>query len=85
MTILLLIACALLGLSMLLLFGPHLMAYGREGLKQVLARAEVQLLGGGLASAFALLLFAPHTGSALISAGETVQVVAQHVAGMRFF
>lgn len=81
MTLLLFIAFALLLLSAALFFGPQLIVYGRGGLRDAMARPEAQLVGGALATCLALLLFAPLAGSALISGGETVQVMASTSPG----
>ena len=84
MTLLLILAGALLALSAALFFGPQLVIYGPQGLRAAVRRPEAQLVGGCLASAFALLLFAPHAASALISGGQTVQVVATTLMGLSF-
>lgn len=84
MTILLLIAGAFLGLSLLMLFGPQFAAYGRAGLRDALKRPEAKILGSGLATGMTVLLFAPLIASALISGGKTVQVVAATLMGLSF-
>lgn len=84
MTILLLIAGAFLGLSLLLLFGPQFAAYGRAGLGDALRCPEARILGSSLATGMAVLLCAPLTASALISGGKTVQVVAETLMGLSF-
>ena len=84
MTILLLIAAALLVLSAALFFGPQLVIYGPAGLRDAARRPEAQFVGGCILSALALLFFAPLAGSALISGGETVQVVVTNLLGRRF-
>lgn len=76
MTILLLTAAAFLALSMALFFGPQFVAYGTPGLRDAFQRPEAKLIAGGLATAIALLLFAPVISSVLISDGQAVQVVA---------
>ena len=83
MTIPLLIAAALLGLSLLLFFGPQMVAYGRAGLRDALDRPEAKIIASGLVSAMALLLFAPLAGSGLISGEETGQVVATILTGSK--
>lgn len=82
MTIALFIAAALFGLSLLLFFGPQMVAYGKAGLRDALDRSEAKIIASGLVTAMALLLFAPLVGSGLISDGETGQVVATTLTGL---
>ncbi|WP_084396334.1 hypothetical protein [Henriciella aquimarina] len=83
MTLLLVLAGLLLVLSAALFFGPQLAVYGMDGLRDALKRPEAQLIAGTLVSILALLLFAPLTGSALISGGQTGQVVGDSMQGLR--
>lgn len=84
MTLLLFIAAGFLALSAALFFGPHAVAYGLPGLRDAFRRPEAQVIAGALATALALLLFAPVAASTLIPGGETVQVVAETLTGQRF-
>ena len=83
MMILLLLAGALLCLSAALFFGPQLVAFGTDGLREALTRPEGRLVCACLVSAFVLLLVAPSASSILISGGKTVQVVAHIPTGLR--
>ena len=83
MTIALFIAAALFGLSLLLFFGPQMVAYGQAGLRDALNRPEAKIIASGLVTAMALLLFAPLASSGLISGEETGQVVASTLTGSK--
>ncbi len=78
------LAALFLGLSAALFFGPQLVAYGADDMRNALRRPEAFTILGGLLTAFVLLLFAPHAGSALISGGEAVQVVTTKIMGLSF-
>ena len=81
MMIALVLAGALLCLSVALFFGPPLVIYGMNGLRDAFARPEAKLVSVGLGCAFALLLLVPAGASGLISGGKTVQVVAETPTG----
>ncbi|WP_300377402.1 hypothetical protein [Henriciella sp.] len=84
MMILLVLAGVLLVLSAALFFGPQLVAYGPHGLREAFSRPEAHLVTLALAGILAWLLFGTSMVSALISGGETVQVMAGHLMGPRF-
>lgn len=84
MTILLFIASALLGLSLLLFFGPAFAMFGWPGVRDALKRPEGRIVGGALTTGMAVLLFAPVAASTLISGEKAVQVVAATVMGLSF-
>lgn len=81
MSLLILIAIAFLGLAAALFFGPYLVAYGPDGLRDLVRRGDARFLGLFLAAALALAVFAPGTDPALISDTASVQLVPQDMTG----
>ena len=81
MSLLIILAAALLVLSAALCFGPQLVIYGPSSLRELARRTDARLVSLLIAAAIALLLFASPSGSSLISQGETGQLVATDTPG----
>ena len=84
MLILTLIAGVFLFLSAALFFGPQLYIFGPQILPELARKPEVRFVGAALVTATAFLLLSPALGSALISGGNTVQLMAEAVLGLTF-
>lgn len=81
MSFLILIAVALLALAGTLFFGPYLVVYGPDGLRDLVRRGDARLLSLFLITALAFAVFAPGTDPALISDTASVQLVPQDTTG----
>ena len=67
MTLLVLIALALLLLAGALFFGPYFIAYGPDGFRDIVRRGDARMIGLFLVSAFILAILLPGGDVALIS------------------
>ena len=81
MTLLILLACILLLASAALLFGPQLVTYGTDGLRDLARRGDARFVSAFLIGALCLLVFAARPATVLISSGDTVQVVQNEPVG----
>lgn len=78
------IAFALLVLSALLFVGPQIVAYGPRAIPAMMRQPEARFVGGCFASLIVMALIAPGFGAALMTGGETLQMVALELSGLSF-
>ena len=84
MAVLLIVACALLGLAAFCFFGAPYLIFGRGALAGVVSRPEAKTAAGVLATGAIAVVMAPLGWMALISSGEQAQVFAAHISGLSF-
>lgn len=78
------LAFVFLCLSAMLLFGPQLVVYGPKAFPNMLKNQQVRYVGGFLTSAAVMLICAPHLGSAMLTGGEHITLVAVDLVTMSF-
>lgn len=78
------IAAILLFLSAACFFGPQLVIYGPRAVPLMLKQGQARFIGAFLASAAILSIIAPHFGSAVLSGGEAITLVALDLVNMSF-
>ncbi len=77
-------AAILLFLSAACFFGPQLVIYGPRALPMLAKQDQAKFIGGFLITATVLVITAPYFGTALLSGGEAVTLVARQLVGMSF-
>ncbi len=78
------ISVILLFVSAACFFGPQLVIYGPRAVPLLLKQGQARFIGGFLVSAAILSLVAPHLGSAMLSGGEAITLVALDLINMSF-
>lgn len=77
-------AIVLLALSVLLFFGPQIVAYGPRTLPALARKKEVHFIGTCFASLAVLAILAPTIGAALSTGGATIYAMAVEFGTMNF-
>lgn len=77
-------AYVLIGMSVLLFFGPQIIAYGPRAVPALTRRKEVHFVGGCFASLLVLVAIAPTMGTAISTGGATIYAMAVELSGMNF-
>ena len=77
-------AAILLVFSAACFFGPQLVIYGPSAMPAIWRKREAKFIGGFLVTASVFALTAPYFGSAMLSGGETITMVARDLLAMSF-
>jgi len=77
-------AYVLIGLSVLLFFGPQIVAYGPRAVPALARRKDVRFVGGCFASLVILVAVAPTMGAAISTGGATIYAMAVELTSMNF-
>lgn len=79
-----LVAVAFLVLSAAFLYGPQLAIYGPRAVTDLARNDQAQFVGGCLATAFTLVIFAPGLAGAFSSGGTAMTLVMADIFTLSF-